>query len=1159
MSTWTRVFVLLIAMLPAWAFAASEQIDKATSWLLQQQQAGGQFSSSTLASDWQVSAEVVKALALVDQVSELNTDTLIAFLGSLDAAETEFLSLRIQLNAALNNSIADDLQLLLERQNPDGGFGSEADFDSNSYDTLYALLALAEQPEDHMSSILSALAYLTAAQNVDGSYQFKGNTDNLSDALTARVMTAYAPYLMKADIASNVRLLQQFLLSRLQNSSSSWQTALMLTAVIPYTADTTLSQAAMEELLTAQASDGSWGQDTYTTALALQTLYFFQNIDSVTDPLASVIKGRILAQGQPAVGASVALGSEADSVLTDTDGRFVLNNVTPGSFDIAYSLAGYFSSSQSGSINEAQLMDVGTIELTALPDTGVVSGRISSAEDGAPLAGVSVQVVGDTSVTAVTDSNGDYRIVMAPGDITLSVTLSGYQLLTGSATLHAGRELRFSPLLSLLDGTPQLVTLQGRLVDSGSGDLIPVASVSVNNGTAQFVTDGLFAIADVPVGQILLTFIADGYHDAKATVLVDKAGVVSLGDMLMTADSEPLGVASITGIVTAAEGGSPIANAQVSVSGSAAVLTAADGSFSTTVTPGDVSISVSADGFIDASVSVTLVAGASLTLSPVLQKEIDQMVSITGQVLDKDSGEVLIGALVSVNDGAFSTEMTASGFSLSGLPLGNINLTVSADGYQSIQGSSSALQAGTVNIGTIFLEQDPEKDLVTLTGRVLDDVTGEVLIGALILVNDGAYSTETNADGFTLAGLPQGNIQLDVSADGYQSMQGSSAALQSGTLSLGDIRLQPEQTAETTTINGLVLDAVTGEPLSNALLTITPQPDPQETDPVVLEQDPQVIELRTDAQGSFSATDLAFRYMEILVQATGYLSNIQQLSLAEHGTQLLQIALNSYSAGGIEITDLSTDSDIYAAYTDVPMSVVLDNNSVVARRVSLMAEVFDAQQQSVQQLQIGLDSDAAGSPEPVSLVPGSPVTVTGQWFSGTSAPGQYALVISAYDAMTGQIVAQKQTSFSIEETRELLGVTLLVNPRISRVGADEVVELAATFRYAGNVDASFDLDYQLLNADDQVVLSGSAVVELLSDDTSKTMVLSSDSLTFESSGRYLLQALVPGVAIEISSDWIVVAPATRIEVSQELTPETVLPGSDRTLNVEILLQGVEQK
>ncbi len=1081
MSIRLRTFFLLSAFLSILVNTAladiSENMDRASAWLISQQQIEGDFLPSELANNWQVNSEVIKALSLVGMADDID-QAVVRHMNALTAVETELLSIRIQIKSQFGLDNSEDFQSLLLRQNPDGGFGSEVGFDSSSYDTLYALLAFAQQPDEYISFAFKALEYLSSEQNSDGSYQFKGNSENISDALTARVMTAYAPYLLKADIGNNIRSLQEYLVSRLRSDSYEiWQLALILSSVIPYTADAAIYDNALNMLLDAQRGDGSWGQDTYTTALAFQALYFSNNINSIIDPAVSILKGRVLVQEQAAEGVSILLVNQSTESLTDENGYFIFNNVTPGSFEISYALSGYITKSQSGSIQASQLVNVGTITLTEIPDTGIVSGNITSIETGEPLAGVNIQLVAaDSTLSTVTDAAGYYRIVASPGEVTLTASLAGYLSLTGSATLQAGRELGFSPSLAPEDNTPQVVTLQGQVVDSSDGSLIAGAQIVVSDGSSLVTTNGEFVISDIPLGQITVRVSAENYHESQATVVTDSAGIVMLGDIPLVADSEEQTFAMVSGVIASAEDRSPISGAQLTFSGSVNenIQTSADGSFSLEIEPGELVITVAADGYVGVSSSLQMSAGDRLTFSPLLPKEPEQT--------------------------------------------------------------------------------------VTLTGVVVDDLTGDAVTGALVNINNGAYSAESGATGFIIADLPVGEFGLVITADGYQSIQGRTLALQPGTVELGELRLLPQQQSISSSITGVVTDVSNGVAIAGASITITQLPDPEETDPVVLEQEPQIIELSTDELGIFIASEIDFLHMEVFVQASGYLSNVRQLSLAEHGRQNLQVDLSQFSAGNIEITELGIEGgEAYPAYSEVPFSLELTNRGSIAQRVALIAELIDPQNQVVQQLHIGLDSDSTGSPEPITLLPETPVTVSSQWFTGTYASGSYAILVSAYDAMTNQIVAQKQTAFSVEKTQKLQGVDLLVTPRISRVGADEVVELAATFRYDGNVDSEYTFAYQLVGPDDATVISGSKSITLSPADTSKTLILADEAITFESSGRYLLQAQVAGVSSDINSGWIVVAPSTRIEVSQELTPESVMPGNDRTIHVEILLQGVEQE
>jgi hypothetical protein len=488
---------------------------------------------------------------------------------------------------------------------------------------------------------------------------------------------------------------------------------------------------------------------------------------------------------------------------------------------------------------------------------------------------------------------------------------------------------------------------------------------------------------------------------------------------------------------------------------------------------------------------------------------------------------------------------------------GDITLTASLTNYLSASGNAT-LQAGTELVFSPALysaetePSEPSEPLVKVTGLIIDKSTMQPVEGAAISINQNTFSTQSAEDGrFTIPNIPTGTLHIEVSAQGYASVEAKTLAAQEGKMDIGVLLLQADTPATYTDLHGQVTDADSQQGIPYSQLRITQLDQAQDIEP-------KDIVITTDAHGYYQANDIDFLAMELFVQADGFLSQVQTVKLNEHRRVTQDITLAPFSAGGITIPSMTTDDSTYGAYRPVNLTATLMNNGDAARRVQLRLGIFDNNDDIIQQISIGTDVDASGAPLPVTLLPGVPVDVSGQWFTGISPAVDYQLTLSVFDAMNGQVLAEKLRYISIEPEQHIESSDLLASPRISKVGASETLSLAVRIRYTGNTEATYALNYALLDPNDQPLLQRSETLHLKPGDTSRLIQLPSESLLFSQSGRFLLQAEIENQSISITPVWITVAPATRIEVSQELTPAEVLPGDDRLLNVEILLQGVEQ-
>lgn len=910
MKKWIRVLLttclLCTGGLPLLAMAHSthsgDDIDRGLHWLSQQQQTDGAFRNNIMsATDWQASTEALHAFVSTGQVDLLNIHSLTAYLASLDAPETEFLSRRISANLHSSLPFADDLSTLALRQNNDGGFGNEKGFDSSIYDTLFALQVLINDQQNMQQHIYYAIEYLKGQQQDDGGFKLGNNRSSI--ALTAQVLTTLRPYLFRFDVGQMMSKAQRYLLAQLnnQNAAENWEVAQLLLAITPLSTDPTLYQNALNKLRSSQLTDGSWAQDIYSTALAVKALQQLQDTDQTTDPAQSALTGVILSQNtlQPISNVRITLTGRNTSVLSRTDGHFSITNIQPGDFSLTYESDGYYPATQNGKLNGGQRIDLGSILLLPRPDTGVIRGQITDAGSANPLPGVQVTLSGQSNGSTLTDAEGHFHLVSAPGEVTLTASLANYFSASGNATLQAGTELVFSPAL-------------------------------------------------------------------------------------YSAEAEPP----------------------------------------------------------------------------------ESLVQLTGLIVDKSTMQPIKDAEVNINQNTFVTQSAEDGrFTITNVPIGPLHIQVNAQGYVFVQATTLAAQGGILDIGALMLQADTPATLTDLHGQITD-------------------------------------------ADSQQ-----------------------------------------GIPYSQLKITQLDQPQGAE---------PQVIDVTTDAQGFYQINNIDFLAMELFAQADGFLSQFQTLELNEHRRFKQDITLTPFSAGGITIPSLITDNSTYGAYRPVNLTATLLNNGDAARRVQIRLDIRDNNNDIIQQIFIGNDVDASGAPLPITLLPRVPVDVSGQWFTGINPAADYQLTLSVFDALNSQILAEKLRYISIEPEQNIESSDLLASPRISKVGASETLSLAVRIRYTGNTEATYSLNYALLDPNDQHLLQRSETVHLKPGDTSRLIPLPSEPLLFSQSGRFLLQAEIESESLSITPVWITVAPATRIEVSQELMPAEILPGNDRLLNVEILLQGVEQ-
>ncbi|MBI2919215.1 MAG: S8 family serine peptidase [Chloroflexi bacterium] len=137
--------------------------------------------------------------------------------------------------------------------------------------------------------------------------------------------------------------------------------------------------------------------------------------------------------GIPVPGATVSDGTR--SATTDASGAYTLASVPAGSYTVTASRTGYSSTSQTVSV-VAGATATADFALSPVPTTGTITGKVTSASTGAPIAGARVTA---GNRTVFTDAGGNYTISnLSPGTYRVEAETPGYRKVRRTVSLAAG-------------------------------------------------------------------------------------------------------------------------------------------------------------------------------------------------------------------------------------------------------------------------------------------------------------------------------------------------------------------------------------------------------------------------------------------------------------------------------------------------------------------------------------------------------------------------------------------------------------------------------------------------------------------------------------------------------------------------------------------------
>ena len=274
---------------------------------------------------------------------------------------------------------------------------------------------------------------------------------------------------------------------------------------------------------------------------------------------------------------------------TAIDGTYEIADLEPGDINIEITKSGFLQANASATVSAGNALlynpglvpeggdpdsgtggGVGQEPLPGTPATGALQGIASDLETSLPLAGVAINVTGSTTASTTTASDGSYNIAdIAPGDISVTASLTAYLSISATGSVAAGNAIVFNPQLPPegFVGT-DVGTMMGQVVEASNQN--PLRSVlvrvvgSVGETTTSTLSDGSFELADLPPDNYSVSFEKQGYVTQAFNAVVPSGGTVDFQTIEL---SLALTQVAVFGQLTDVDTAEPIANAVVSVSG----------------------------------------------------------------------------------------------------------------------------------------------------------------------------------------------------------------------------------------------------------------------------------------------------------------------------------------------------------------------------------------------------------------------------------------------------------------------------------------------------------------------------------------------------------------------------------------------------------------
>jgi len=233
--------------------------------------------------------------------------------------------------------------------------------------------------------------------------------------------------------------------------------------------------------------------------------------------------------------------------------------------------------------------------------------------------------------------------------------------------------------------------------------------------------------------------------------------------------------------------GNAISGATVSTdTGGYSAQTNATGDYNMSVAPGNYTLKVTATGWLDGTAGpVQVTANNTTRKNVVLAKPTG---NLTGKVTDTDDGSAVYPATVTSEDGLKSTLTDSSGkYTLTGLPVGSVNISVQGIGYPMYNFTVTITQGQTTT-------RDVQLKEISYVALTVKDSDGKAILGASVKIGNVTGTTDT--DGKLTLEVNAGQYTLEITATGYKSFS-QALKVDKGTITTAEATMVKPGTVDT--------------------------------------------------------------------------------------------------------------------------------------------------------------------------------------------------------------------------------------------------------------------------------------------------------------------------------------------------------------------------
>lgn len=617
---------------------------------------------------------------------------------------------------------------------------------------------------------------------------------------------------------------------------------------------------------------------------------------------------------------------------------------------------------------------------------------------------------------------------------------------------------------------------------------------------------------------------------------------------------------TLTGKVVSAATREPLAGVTVSLANNPAIAATTDsgGTFKLDNIPqGSQQITLSLSGYATSSLLTTVVAGGISNLGTLTLAVASPSGTVQGIITDEATGAPLAGvifkiyvdletpgmAAVTAADGSFRIIDIAPGFYV---------LSASKEGYTSITCGRTISAGDVLDFSPVLTSRQLSSTTGEVIGKVIDGTTLAPIAGVTVtLEGSSTHTFTTNSNGqYHFIDVSQGTYMLSLKKPGYYDWYSNyTLSVFDGEVSYqGTQSLLPAPTA--TTITGKLTDNITNLPIQDADVTITGTS----------------ISTKTDSSGTYSIQGINILTFELQAAASGHFGKSYHITNQYHGNYSVDFTLIASQAANAKLVASAVDKAVYKAYDNTVITADIVNTDSLPVTLTVNATILDSTGNVITKqpfTETGMDGITTTA---ITIPPGEVKIISTNWGTGYQSPGTYQAIVKILDETTltelgPMIVAQQSHPFIIEPTQAIDTLTITPLPRFTNLGATEQVGFQTVLVNRSNVQTALQFAFDWLGPDGSVLHSGSGTITAQPEEVSKTLLPDSFPYTFVASGVHPVQLKINSGPIPntITGNSVIVAPGIRIEPTQSVSPETIIPDGDKRMHLNIRLQGVISK